>query len=459
MKPSKNTPVKVTHFGKYGKWVPWLLLAAGLLTHFAFFGHPGSVVFDEVHFGKFISGYYTHQYFFDIHPPLGKLIIAGFGKLFHFRPDLSFANIGEKYPDHKYLALRFLPSLSGALLVPVVYLLALELGLSSIAALGAGIFVLLENSLIVQSRLILLDGFLLLFGFAGLLCYFRWRNGGSKYLALAAGALAAGAVSVKWTGASFLAIMLALEAWHIWQHWELQEWRHLVARAATFILLPFVMYFCVFWAHFALLTKSGTGDAFMTPGFQKTLKGNSNEKQADLKTPNLFRKFTELNVQMYQSNQRLTATHPYSSLWYTWPFMARPIFYWVEGNQRIYLLGNPVIWWASTAAVLSLLLSWLAGKTRRDLTAWILLGGYALNMLPFVGIHRVMFLYHYTIGLVFAILMLAYLIDHSARKPKKWVAGLALAALASFIYFSPLTYGLTLSPKSYENHVWVKTWR
>ncbi len=32
------------------------------------------MVFDEVHFGKFISGYIRGTYFFDIHPPAGKLL-------------------------------------------------------------------------------------------------------------------------------------------------------------------------------------------------------------------------------------------------------------------------------------------------------------------------------------------------------------------------------------------------
>lgn len=57
---------------------------------------------------------------------------------------------------------------------------------------------------------------------------------------------------------------------------SLQEYfrKHFLARAVALILLPLVLYLFFFWIHLTILTKSGTGDTFMSPAFQETLIGN-----------------------------------------------------------------------------------------------------------------------------------------------------------------------------------------
>ena len=71
------------------------LLALGLLTRFSGLNWPRQVVFDEVHFGKFVSGYITGRYFFDIHPPLGKLLIALAAWAGGYDGKQPFEHIGE----------------------------------------------------------------------------------------------------------------------------------------------------------------------------------------------------------------------------------------------------------------------------------------------------------------------------------------------------------------------------
>jgi len=435
------------------KWSLGILLTASILVHFLFFGHPNQIVFDEVHFGKFISAYYTHEYYFDIHPPLGKLIIAGFGKLFDFKPEFSFAEIGEKFPDNKYMALRFLPSLAGTLLPLVIYLLALELGFSRLAALIGGLLIIFENALLVQSRYILLDAFLLLGGFTSLLFYFRYHAGKGWKNLIGVGIGAGLAMSIKWTGLTFLALPAFIEIFELIKHRRIAD---ILPKVACLVVLPLSIYAAAFAVHFSLLYKSGDGDAFMSQRFQVTLQGS--DAVSDESPPSFIEKLIELNVEMYRSNQRLTADHPYGSKWYTWPLMTRPIYYWVDGQERIYLMGNPIIWWTSTLATV-MLISMLIFETKRiKQVAVILLIGYVLNLLPFIGIQRVMFLYHYLTALIFAVLILIYLIDQQ-RASSKYFAVLAIVAGLSFVYFAPLTYGLPLEPEAYNHRTWLPSWR
>lgn len=415
----------------------WIVLALSIATHFAFFGYPNETVFDEVHFGKFVSGYYTGEYYFDIHPPLGKLMIAGFAKLFDFQPNMpgqrfNFSAIGNKFPDNKYLALRFLPVLAGTLLPLVIFLLIKELGMSELAAFAGGLLIVFDNALLVQSRFVLLDPFLLLFGFISLMFYFKSRSTlhATHYKILAA-IFAGLAISIKWTGLSFIALLILIEGYR-----ALFKEKMVIAftKFISVFLVSLAIYFSVFALHFMLLPKAGPGDAYMSSGFRES---------------GIVSKFIELNREMYESNQRLTATHPYSSQWYTWPFMARPIFYWVKGAARIYFFGNPVIWWGSTVAVTYFMVNFF--RNIKNYNYWLLATGYWLNLLPFIGVKRVMFLYHYLTALIFAMLILVYLIDN--KKPldmlgasrRNIFTGLLIAAIVVFIYFAPLTYGLPYS--------------
>lgn len=436
------------------KWIVIGLLVLGFGTRFLFYGHPDEVVFDEVHFGKFISAYYTHEYYFDIHPPLGKLMIAGFGKLFDFNPEFSFPEIGHQFPDGGYKALRFLPTFASALLPLVFFFLAIELGLSRKSATLVALLIALENGILSQTRYILLDAFLLLFGCLTLLLYFCYRNHRRWHYLVLAGVFGGLAISIKWTGLTFLALPGLLEIYDAVRKRNVSN----LAPGALFIAaLPLVIYFSVFSLHFSLLGKSGSGDAFMTPEFRKTLQGSEFENDPSVKPASAIGKFIELNQEMYRSNQRLTATHPYSSQWYSWPFMLRPIFYWVHDHARIYFLGNPAIWWGSTAALVMALGLWMAGEIRNKRLLAILLLGYFLNLLPFIGIKRVMFLYHYLGALLFAILIIGFLMDHLRASRKAYITVAVVAALA-FAYFAPLTYGLDLSPGSYQNRVWIDKW-
>jgi len=103
-------------------------------------------------------------------------------------------------------------------------------------------------------------------------------------------------------------------------------------------------------------------------------------------------------------------------------------------------------------------------------TLSILLMGYILNLLPFVGIKRIMFLYHYLSALIFAVIILIYIIDkHFANwleirfklqnNSRNILWTLLILVVISFIFFAPTSYGLNLSPSAYELRLWFSSWR
>jgi dolichyl-phosphate-mannose-protein mannosyltransferase len=110
-----------------------------LALRFYMIWHPNQVVFDEVHFGKFAAYYLRREYFFDVHPPFAKILIAFAGYLAGFKGDFDFENIGDNYVTNgvPYIQMRALSAILGSLQVPIVYAIMRETGHApTIAALS-----------------------------------------------------------------------------------------------------------------------------------------------------------------------------------------------------------------------------------------------------------------------------------------------------------------------------------
>ncbi|KNC72362.1 dolichyl-phosphate-mannose-protein mannosyltransferase, partial [Sphaeroforma arctica JP610] len=62
-------------------------------------------------------------WFFDVHPPLGKLMFAAAGWLAGYDGSFSFKEIHMDYLKHDvpYVAMRMVSAISGAMLVPLAY--------------------------------------------------------------------------------------------------------------------------------------------------------------------------------------------------------------------------------------------------------------------------------------------------------------------------------------------------
>ena len=70
----------------------------------------------------------------------------------------------------------------------------------------------------------------------------------------------------------------------------------------------------------------------------------------------------------------LKATHPYSSPWWSWPFLIRPIYLYTSDEisgwvARIYAFGNPLVFWFGFVSVVYVLFT----PTLRGIKSWVLL--------------------------------------------------------------------------------------
>lgn len=433
-----------------------VLLFAGMVR-LPFLGAIQQVVFDEVHFGKFISSYCcTGERFFDIHPPVGKLIIAGGAYVAGYRGGVSFESIGQQYGEISITDVRIAPAMAGVLLSCIIFVLLRQTGVSlSFSFLGA-VAVALDNALIVESRLIVTDSILLAATFGALAC--AWASVRSSYnwqhafWAVGAGICSGVAVGTKFTG--LIGIMLVgiifLHEAYVGRSGVV---RSLVIRSLLAGVAVIFVYTLGWVFHFSLLTMPGSGDAWGVP------------------TGVFWADVVNMHKQMVSANYNLVADHPYGSKWYTWPFMMRPVFYWQGGgsNQFIYLLGNPVVWWGSflglCVGIFSLLV-YSSAQAKSRITqfissgAWIFILGYAASFIPLMRVPRVLFLYHYLTPLLFSLLFGIWWIDGAFVKYKNisLICG-GILILFGFVFISPLTYGFPFSDMWYRMLFTISSWR
>ena len=180
-------------------------------------------------FGGFASKYIKGTFFMDVHPPLAKLLLTLAGWLAGFDGSFDFKEIGKDYvaPGVPYVAMRMLPAICGILTVPTMFLTLKATGCrTTTASLGAA-FIIFENGLLTQSRLILLDSPLIIFTALTALSWACFTNvheqGPSKafdanwWFWLACTGLGLGAtVSVKWVGLFTIAWVGSLTVLQLW---------------------------------------------------------------------------------------------------------------------------------------------------------------------------------------------------------------------------------------------------
>lgn len=418
---SRRTPFGVVAAAVHADAPLALLLLAMVVLGVVLRGYhladPPSLKWDEHHYVESARSQLRHQYGFTGHPPLGTLIIAA-----------SMGALGDRP-----LAWRLPAFLFGLLNIALGAALAARIFGSLRAAAIAAAFVAVDGFFIAYSRAALLDGMIVAFSLAALLCVL---NGRTVWHVIAAGLCAGCAVSVKLNGLVFVALGGAA---------CLASPR--LRRSTPLFLLSAGL---VFYAQYAL---------------EQVMVGRSGSLMAIIRE----------NRAMIGLHLSVMPRNPAASYWYTWFVPLRPIFLrrdaLPDGSLRVLLtLGNPLLWWGSTVAVVVAAVMIVRAGPRRlweQVTAarlegtgflcWIV-AAWAGPVVFWIPSLRDAYLYHYLPSYTFALLLLAGLLERLYQRWPLWVL-LAIVAVAEVsVIYVPLWAELPISEAALQGRL-LPTWR
>ncbi|XP_042193224.1 protein O-mannosyl-transferase 1 isoform X1 [Callorhinchus milii] len=266
-----------------------ILTGLGIWSRLCGLSYPKAVVFDEVFYGQFVSLYMKQIFFIDDSgPPLGHMILALGAYFGGFDGNFVWNRIGAEYTGNVPVwHLRLLPALAGAFCIPLAYQIVIELQYSHLYALIAGLLIMFENSLITQSRFMLLESVLACFALLTVLSYLKFYNTQRhspfsvswwSWLFLT-GVACTLTVGVKYMGLFTYLLLLTIAGVHTWQLIgdtvlsNVTVICHVLARVFALLILPAVLYLGIFYIHLTLLYRSGPHDQIMSSTFQASLEG------------------------------------------------------------------------------------------------------------------------------------------------------------------------------------------
>ena len=127
---------------------------------------------------------------------------------------------------------------------------------------------------------------------------------------------------------------------------------------------------------------------------------------------------------MLTYHQGVHDSHPYESYWYQWIFDARPILYYrdldLAGSQGIKSLfasfNNPLVSWMGLLSFFAVLIQTIRRKCGKGL---FILIAILSQLLPWLGIGRTLFAYHYFPTILFLVFAIAYLMDDMLTRRRR----------------------------------------
>ncbi|AQZ12112.1 PMT2 (YAL023C) and PMT3 (YOR321W) [Zygosaccharomyces parabailii] len=285
---SKSKSAEENPLLKLEAWaMPIVFTALALFLRMYKIGANNRVVWDEAHFGKFGSYYLRHEFYHDVHPPLGKMLVGLSGYLAGYNGSFEFTS-GEFYPEYvDFIKMRLFNAAFSALCVPLAYFTAKAIGFSLPTVWLFTTLVLFENSFTTLGKFILLDSMLLFFTVASFYCFVTFHRHRSqpfsrkwwKWLTLTGISLGC-TISVKMVGLFIITVVGIYTVGELWIFLgdKKMSWKryglHWIARIICLVWIPMAVFMLCFKVHFDLLSNSGTGDANMPSLFQANLAGS-----------------------------------------------------------------------------------------------------------------------------------------------------------------------------------------
>lgn len=439
-------------------------------THFWTIQHPANITFDEVHFGNFTNWYTQSRFFFDIHPPLGKIIMFMFANLSEYDGTIHFeGENGHNYKDPAYVQLRITPAFFSSMCSPLIYLAMRFSSFSKCASFAAASLVCFDTSLLCEGKFILSDGMLHFFTCLHIMifCYClslpRKSFEFTLWLYLSGFSLGA-ACSCKNTAWGMCGLNGLYHVLELWITHNYMITPHFISevsnRGVILISTAISVYFISFIIHFALLPFHGQGTGYLRQNMRdqlvdSNLIGHQLWGVRVTGSSVLWRSII-LTFIMHTGNMHITQFHPYQSRPFGWPLLTDiRVAFFLSGNIEVACMGNAFSYYMAFFGVISCIFAYNHKKWIISLRFVI---GWAVSYFPFFLIPRSMYLYHYLIPLMFGCMSFGAFIDlYLPKFLRGYLAVIScFLAFVGFVLWSPYCYG---SP-SYDKKVviWNQNW-
>jgi len=416
--------------------------------------YMNSTYFDEIYHPRTAYEHLKNVYPYEVsHPPLGKLIISLGVLLFGMNP----------------FGWRFMGTLFGVLMLPILYLFLKNLfGKTAVAFCGTCLFAF-DFMHLVQTRIATIDTYGVFFILVSYYFMYRWLSvpAGSRLrksilpLFLCGLFWGIGCAS-KWT-VVYAGVGLAL-LWLLGLIFKGREWCTAVdetgrPRFAPYVIGTFflsLVFFvaipvCVYVASYIPYVTADAARNGTVPTLMRLLELTWDNQ-----------------VFMLTYHQGVHTPHPYESYWYQWIFDVRPILYYrdwdrvaAEGVKSLFAsFNNPMVSWTGLLAFIAVVIQTVRRKCGKGLFLIIAL---LSQFVPWLGIGRILFAYHYFPTVLFLVFAIAYLMDDMLTRRRRGcrvaVYGFTACATALYALFYPVLVGLYI-PMWYSEYLlrWLPSW-